>query len=381
MSTASLSVGFIPLIDAAPLILSHALGFAEEERLSLDLQRASSWSMLRDMLSFGQVAAAHMLSAVPVATALGIGGGATTLEALQVLSVNGTVIGVSRQLAARMRQAGHGFDFADAKAAGEALIATAGDGVRIGVPFPFSMHAELLYFWLGALGFRAPQGIAVKTVPPPQMAQALATGEIDAFCVGEPWGSVAVAADVAELLLPGSAIWSFAPEKVLAVRQGWAEQEAETAARLMRAVWRAGRWLSEPGNRGTASEILSRAAYVDVAPEVLERALAGELVIDPGGREVRAAQFLEFHAGHAGFPWPGQAAWIGAQMAGRLGLDRDAAIRAARTVFRSDLYRRNLGSLCPDLPPLGDRDDRVEPPDAPPNRFFDGSKFDVAPEI
>lgn len=382
MSQAPLSVGFVPLLDAAPVIIAHELGFAEEERLALQLYRAPSWSMLRDMLSFGRVEAAHMLAAVPVATALGLGGGAAAIDALQVLSVNGTVIGVSRALAGRLRDAGHVFDLADAAAAGRALIAAAGQGLRIGVPFPFSMHAELLYYWLGALGFRAQQGIAVRTVPPPQMATALATGEIDAFCVGEPWGSVAVARGAGELLLPGSAIWSFAPEKVLAVRRDWAERDPETASRLMRALWRAGRWLADPGNRLTASELLARPDYVDVAPEVLDRALAGELIVAPDAAETRVPHFIEFHAGLATFPWRSQAAWIGAQLSARLGLDRTASVEAARAVFRSDLYRRNLGPIGARLPATSDRVEggRDAGADDPlPNRFFDGANFDPTP--
>ena len=56
----------------------------------------------------------------------------------------------------------------------------------------FSMHAELLYYWLSALGLPAPQSVDIRTVPPPLMADAIESGEIDAFCVGEPWGSQAV---------------------------------------------------------------------------------------------------------------------------------------------------------------------------------------------
>ncbi|HEX9859366.1 MAG TPA: ABC transporter substrate-binding protein, partial [Paracoccaceae bacterium] len=148
MTLAVLNAGYIPLLDAAPLIVARDLGFAEEERLALRLTPAPSWSTLRDMLVFGQIEAAHMLAPVPVAMALGLGGVATRVDAVQVLSVGGTVIGVSRALAARMRGAGHGFDFADAGSAGRALIAATGGRLRIGVPFPFSMQAELMYFWL-----------------------------------------------------------------------------------------------------------------------------------------------------------------------------------------------------------------------------------------
>lgn len=350
MRATTLSVGFIPLVDAAPLILAHEMGYAAEEGIALDLRRSPSWSSLRDMLSFGRVDAAHMLSPVPVAAALGLGGGGAALSAVSVLSVNGNVIGVSNDLAARLRDTGHDFGFASARSAGEALIKAARQPLRIGVPFPFSMHAELLYYWLSALGLPAPQSVNIRTVPPPLMADAIDAGEIDAFCVGEPWGSQAVENGVGQLLLPGSAIWSFAPEKVLAVRSDWAEAEDALLGRLIRAVWRAGRWLAEPDSRTLAAEILSRPDYLDLSAEIIDRSLSGRLVITPYGDERSVSRFVEFHDCAATFPWRSQAEWIGLQLAARTGLDRSTAARAARSVFRTDLYRAALSQTSAELP-------------------------------
>ena len=141
-----------------------------------------------------------------------------------------------------------------AKAAGDALAKAADDTLIFGVPFPFSMHVELLRYWIAGTKLASKQ-VEIRTVPPPLMAQALAGGEIDAFCVGEPWGSFAVDDSVGALLLPGKAIWTCAPEKVLAVRNDWAETEPHLLGSLMRTVWRAGRWLSNTDSRTTESYI------------------------------------------------------------------------------------------------------------------------------
>jgi ABC-type nitrate/sulfonate/bicarbonate transport system substrate-binding protein len=382
-----LSVGFIPLVDAAPLIVAQEMGFAAEEGIVLELRRAPSWSSLRDMLSFGQVDAAHMLSAVPVASALGLGGARAKLSAVSVLSINGTVIGVSNALAQQMRGLGHTFDFQDVYAAGNALIAASGARLRIGVPFPFSMHAELLYYWLSALGLPAPQGVEIKTVPPSLMAQAIKAGEIDAFCVGEPWGSIAVENGVGELLLPGSAIWSFAPEKVLAVRSDWAEQESALMGRLIRSVYRAGRWLADPSSRILRSELLARPEYLNMSAEILDRSFEGRLVISKAGDERFVSQFMEFHKGAACFPWRSQAEWIGGQLAGRLGLERPAALAAAGSIFRADLCRAALAGTSAKLPAASLKvEGAIQVPTAmasesdqiilQPNRFFDGRVFE-----
>ncbi len=345
-----LSAGFIPLVDAAPLIVAQEMGFAAEEGLTLELTRAPSWSSLRDMLSFGQVDAAHMLSPVPVAAALGLGGSGAPLSAISILSANGNVIGVSNALAARLRDLGHDFAFDDADSAGRALVQAAEPQLRLGVPFPFSMHAELLYYWLSAMGLPAPQNVVIKTVPPPLMADAIEAGEVDAFCVGEPWGSIAVENKVGSLLLPCNAIWAFAPEKVLAVRSDWAAAQQARAGQLVRALWRAGRWLAQPGSRVLTAELLSRPEYLNLPAEIVDRSLSGSFTISSRGEQRDAPGFVEFHAGAANFPWRSQAQWIAMQMATRLGLDRKAAVIAGGQVFRSDLYRAAMRETGADLP-------------------------------
>ena len=154
--TVALRLGFVPLVDAAPLIVAEAMGFAEEEGLALDLVAAPSWSTLRDLLAVGHVAAAQMLAPVPVALALGLGGTAR-FEVLSVLNLNGNAVGVSTAVAARMQ--GHDFMLSDARAAGLALLEAAGQGLRIGVPFAFSMHNELVRYWLEGLGHGLPKGL------------------------------------------------------------------------------------------------------------------------------------------------------------------------------------------------------------------------------
>ncbi|WP_170464690.1 ABC transporter substrate-binding protein [Ruegeria arenilitoris] len=349
MRTVTLPVAYMPLVDAAPLIVAREMGFDHAEGISLDLRPAPSWSSLRDMLAFGHVDAAHLLSPVPVAMALGLGGIATPLSAVSVLSLNGNVIGVGTKLAGRLADMGYEFDFSDAQAAGAALAQAAGEVLVFGVPFPFSMHVELLRYWVAGTGL-ASKKVEIRTVPPPLMAQALASGEIDAFCVGEPWGSFSVDDNVGALLLPGRAIWTCAPEKVLAVRNDWAETEPHLLGSLMRAVWRAGRWLSNPDSRTTASEMLSRKTYLNVSPELIDRALMGAFTISARGEQRQVDGFVEFFEGAATFPWRSQAKWVAHQLAKRNGLDPATAERQAAKVFRSDLYRRELQGLGVETP-------------------------------
>ncbi|MEL6980116.1 MAG: CmpA/NrtA family ABC transporter substrate-binding protein [Pseudomonadota bacterium] len=387
MSLSAIECGFIPLVDSAPLVVARELGFAAEEGLDLRLHKERSWSALRDKLAFGRLDAAHMLAPAPVAMSMGLGGMPMRIDALSVLSINGDVVCVSPELASKMRDNGLPPDLLAAEGIGRSLIAAAPRPLKIGVPFPFSMHAELLYYWFGALGLAAPQELVVRTVPPPLMGEAMAAGEIDAFCVGEPWGSVAVSKGVAELVMPACAIWAFAPEKVLAVRHDWVGERPDAAEALMRAVWRAGRWLAEPGNAMTAAEFLSRAAYLDIGSYAIERTLAGRVVVSESGEERAAPRLIAFFDGAATFPWRSQAVWIATRLAERNGLDRAEAARAGRSCFRSDLYRAHLGPIGADLPMSSEKlegslTERTRVASSTgemmlgPDRFFDGRVFD-----
>jgi NitT/TauT family transport system ATP-binding protein len=373
-------VGYLPLLDAAPLIIAAEMGFAAEEGIELAVGRETSWAALRDRLLWGRYEAAHMLAPVVVAQTAGAGVGDAGLDALLVLSVNGAVVGAAPGLAGEVAAAGG--DFLDAARTGAALARAAGGRrLRFGVPFPLSMHAALVERWLAASG----PGVELVTVPPMRMAEAAAAGAVDAFCVGEPWGSVAVERGAARLLLPGAAIWQFAPDKVLAMPRARVEAAPEEAGALMRVVWRAARWLGDPAHAMAAAEIVGR--HLDVAPEILERVLSGRLAVDGRGSEVRVPRAIEFFAGAASFPWRSQGLWIAEALAASTGADRGRLRAAARAAFRADLFRRFLGEAGADLPGASEKlegamSDRTAVASTlgrlllGPDRFFDGRVFD-----
>lgn len=384
----TLRLGYVPLIDAAPLVIAHELGFAAEEGLIFDLHRLGAWAQARDMLGAGLIDAAQMLAPMPVAQALGLGPALPAMDLVMFLSHGGQAVAVNRALEARLRDASHGFDFRDARAAGLALRGAVTGRLRVGVPFPFSTQSELVRHWLPACGF-ASADLDLITVPPPMMADAVARGDVDAFCVGEPWASVAVDRGVAALLLPGTAIWAAPPEKGLVLLRGFAETRPEKTGALMRAVWRAGRWLDDPDHRGTAAEILSRPPYLNLPPELAERSLTGRMTISSSGELRDTPGFVAFNAGGASFPWKSLAALFASRIAARRGLDGQAAMARAMEHFRTDLYRQHLrpagaplpgasqrveGALAEDRTVAAERGGMILRADA----FFDGFTFDPA---
>lgn len=387
MSRRRVEIGFLPLVDAAPLIVAREMGFAAEEGLDLALVREPSWSNIRDKVALGLYPAAHMLAPMPLAMSLGAGAMQAEVIAPFVLNVGGDTIGVSNALAEAM-----GIDlvaqFGAARAIGLALLRAAERRpIAIGAPFPHSMHVELVRYWLEGCGGEPDRDVTLHTAPPPLMADALAAGEIDAFCVGEPWGSMAVERGAARLALPTTAIWARAPEKALGVRRDWAEAEPQTLAALLRALFRAGRWLGRPSNLSIAAEVLARAEYLGVASMLIERGLTGALSVDGAGAIRRVPRFIGFAGVETSFPWRSQAQWIAARAARRWGLDPAAAHAAAANCFRPDLYRAAIGPLGADLPGASSKvegalESRIGVASAQgalflgPDRFFDGRTYD-----
>ncbi|WP_299365396.1 ABC transporter substrate-binding protein [uncultured Paracoccus sp.] len=388
MSLRRLRLGYLPLLDASPLIVAAELGFAREEGLELDLVRLRSWAQSRDMLGAGLIDAAHMLVPMPVGQALGLGPPQPDVDLVMFLAQGGQVFAVNTTLEARLRVEGHGFDLTDAWAAGQALRRVVTGRLRVGVPFRFSTQLELTEHWLSACGFE-PDSLALLTTPPPMMADALVAGEIDAFCVGEPWGSVAADRGVAALLLAGTAIWAAPPEKGLTVRRDFAEERPDETGALMRAVARAGRWLDAEDHRGTAVELIVHPDYLDLPWDLIEPGMTGELSVSGRGERRSLPGFLTFHAGAASFPWKSIAALFAVRMARLHGLDPQLAMARAMGHFRTDLYRQHLRPAGIPLPGASMRvegtldEDRTVPAEKGQmilraDRFFDGFTFDPA---
>lgn len=348
MSLATLRLGYVPLTDAAPLIVAQELGFAAEEGLAFNLIRVPSWAQCRDMLGTGGIDAAHMLVPLPIAQALGLGPAYPRFDLTMVLSVGGQAIAVSAALAEAMRARGHDFFLDDPFVARAGLAGVVNGPLRVGVPYPFSTQAELVRRWLDGTVLAAQ--MTIHTVPPPLMADAMAAGEVDAFCVGEPWASYAVETGVGALLLAGRAIWASPPEKGLVLTRQFAESRPDETGRMMRAVWRACRWLDCHDNRGTAAEILARPEYLNLPPELTERGLIGRLHASAAGEVRHYPNFIGFHDGAVNFPWRSLAALLAQRIARLNGLDPAWAMEQAAACFRTDLYREHLRGAGADLP-------------------------------
>jgi len=348
--TTPLHIGFIPLVDAAALIVAVDKGFCAEEGLDVALVREVSWSNVRDKLNIGLFDAAHLLAPVAIASSLGLGHVKVPITAPFNLGINGNAITVSPTLhAAIMAEIdGHPFDpMVTARALARVVAKRRRAGAEpltFGMTFPFSTHNYQLRFWMAAGGVDPDEDVHLVVLPPPYMVDSISNGHVDAFCVGAPWNSIAVDHGVGHILHFVSDILVRAAEKVLAIRQSWAEKNPAVVAALVRANTRAAEFIEEPANRAEAARILAQPDRIGVGADVIQRTLDGRLKISPDGAIRESARYLLVGREAATRPDPVQAAWLYAQMArwGQTAVSAEA-LRTAMGVFRPDLYDEALG--------------------------------------
>lgn len=206
---AHLRLGFVALSDAAPLIVAQRLNLGERHGLTLELSRQPSWAAVRDKLLSGELDAAHALYGLVCGLQLGIGGPQADMAALVVLNRNGQAISLSRGLADAYRAGGSVRD----------AFATLGRKPLLAQTFPTGTHAMWLNHWLASHDVDPLRDVRSVVIPPPEMVAALAGGELDGFCAGEPWHAVAEACGAGRTVAVTSEIWPDHPEKVLAARR------------------------------------------------------------------------------------------------------------------------------------------------------------------
>lgn len=384
-------IGFIPLVDCAlPVVAAHK-NFAAREGLRLELVRESSWANIRDRVVLGHFDAAHMLAPMPIAASLKIGHLTVPMAAPLALGLGGNAITVSTGLWRAMGRA----PGAPPQETAAALAAVVAVRARAGQPpltfamvYPFSCHNYELRYWLASAGIHPDRDVRLVVVPPPLMGDALNAGQIDGFCVGEPWNSLAVAAGTGVIAATKAELWRHSPEKVLGLSAAWAERHPDRVAALIRALTAAAAWADDPAHHDELAELLADPAHVGAPAAVIAGALSGRLPLVPGGAAVRIPDFLVFSRSAATFPWASHALWFYSQMVrwGQTPLSAEG-IAIARRTYRPDLYRAALKGTALALPSASMKVegalDRPTPVASStgtlvlgPDGFFDGRRFD-----
>lgn len=340
----ALRIGFLPLTDCAVLVAALERGFFEKHGLQVTLHREVSWANIRDRVAFGELDAAHMLAPMPLAATLGIDGLGIPMQAAFSLGLNGSAITLASSLMQAIREhfpqelcttpmRAHGLK--------RLLSAQTPRKLVFGCVYPFSQHHYLLQAWLQDAGLVLGQDVEIRVIPPQQMVESLAQGQIDGYCAGEPWNQQAVSRGIGHVAVTSYDLWNNGPEKVLGVTQAWAEANPKTHQALLCALLEAAQWLDNAHNRLRIAELLARPEYLDVPLSLVQPPLLGRYRYAPDEPERLLPDFNVFTRYAANFPWHSHGTYFLAQMhaTGQLPtLPADPATLLVK-VYRTDLYR------------------------------------------
>ncbi len=358
-----LRFGIIALTDCSPLVVAHEKGFFRKHGINSTISKGASWAAIRDSLSNGDIQATHMLLGMPLASTMGLlGSPRRPMVVPWLLNRNGQSITLKAALKGRIRS--------DPKPLRALAEAARRDGrpMTFAMTFPPGTHAMWMRFWLAAGGVHPDRDVSLITIPPPQMVANMKVGKMDGFCVGEPWNARAAADGIGFTALNTQDIWRDHPEKVCAFLADFADKHPKTVKSVLRALHEASLWLDVVENRPEQARIVSRATYINCAPETILGRLQGRYDFGDG-RVKQDPAYMIFSRRNCNYPQPKYAMWWLTQFR-RWGMVSGTPDYAgvARQVMRPDLYEAAMREIGYQH---AGRDDK-------PETLFDGRTFDPA---
>jgi nitrate/nitrite transport system substrate-binding protein len=326
-------IGFIPLTDCASVVMASVLKFDEKYGIKIIPTKESSWAGVRDKLVSGELDAAHVLYGLIYGVHLGNGGPRKDMAVLMTLNHNGQAITLSKKIADK------------GAVDGASLVKLMGTEKReytFAQTFPTGTHAMWLYYWLAAAGINPFKDVKVITVPPPQMVANMRIGNMDGYCVGEPWNHRAIADGIGMTAVTTQDIWKDHPEKVLGCTDEFTKKFPNTARAMTAAILDAGRWIDASlSNRMKMAEVVANTAYVNTSVDVINQRILGRYQNGLGRSWDDPNHMKFFNDGAVNFPYLSDGMWFLTQHKrwGLMKSDPDY-LAVAKQINKIDLYKQ-----------------------------------------
>ena len=374
--TNAVKLGYIALTDAAPLIIAKEKGlFAKYGMAEVAVEKQASWAATRDNLVLGGtnngIDGAHILTPMPYL----ISTGKVTQNNVPVpmfilarLNLDSQAISVAQEY----KDSKVGLDSSPLKAIFEKKKAE-GKEVKVAMTFPGGTHDMWIRYWLAAGGIDPDKDVSTIVVPPPQMVANMKVGNMDAFCVGEPWNEQLVNQGIGFTACTTGEIWKKHPEKALSLRADWVEKNPKATVALLAAVLDAQKWCDDMANKDEMATILGRRQWFNVPPADVLGRLKGDINYG-NGRVVNGTDlYMKFWKDNASFPYKSHDAWFIAENIRWGKFDPTTDINAlVGKVNRTDIWRdaaKMAGAAATEIPASDSRGKET---------MFDGKVFDPA---
>ncbi|MBX9959130.1 MAG: ABC transporter substrate-binding protein [Burkholderiaceae bacterium] len=336
-------IGFIPLTDCASVVMASVLGIDQKYGVKIIPTKEASWAGVRDKLVNGELDMAHVLYGLIYGVHLGVSGPKKDMAVLMNLNHNGQAITLSKKLADKGAVNGEGL----AK-----LMASEKRDYTFAQTFPTGTHAMWLYYWLAANGIHPMKDAKVITVPPPQMVANMRVGNMDGFCVGEPWNHRAIMDGIGITATTTQAIWKDHPEKVLGTTSDFVQKYPNTARAVTAAIIEAGKWIDAGlQNKLKMAETVADKSYVNTSVDAINQRILGRYQ-DGLGKTWDDPDHMKFYnEGAVNFPYLSDGMWFLTQHK-RWGLLKEHPdyVAVARQINRIDLYKQAATAAKAPLP-------------------------------
>ena len=326
-------IGFIPLTDCASVVMASVLGIDKKYGVKIIPTKEASWAGVRDKLVNGELDFAHVLYGLIYGVHLGTSGPKKDMAVLMTLNQNGQAITLSKKLSDK--------GAVDAASLAK-LMSTDKREYTFAQTFPTGTHAMWLYYWLASVGINPLKDAKVITVPPPQMVANMRVGNMDGYCVGEPWGHRAIADGIGITATTTQDIWPDHPEKVLGTTAEFAKKYPNTARAVTAAILEAGKWIDAGlQNKMKMAEIIADKAYVNTSVDVINQRILGRYQNGLGKTWDDKNHMKFFADGNANFPFLSDGMWFLTQHK-RWGLLKDHPdyLNVAKQINHIDIYKQ-----------------------------------------
>jgi bicarbonate transport system substrate-binding protein len=382
LETGTISLGFVPILEAAPLVIGVEKGFFAKHGLDVKLAKQSSWSAARDNVVLGSAGG-------------GIEGGQWQLPMPQMISEGAITNGkkVPMVVLAMLMSQGNGIAAANTVKDGNLSLdlrssspgffqrfsQKEGRKFRASYSFPRANQDLWVRYWLAANGVNPNKDVELLTVPAPETLQGMRNGTMEAFSTGDPWPSRIEKQDLGYLAATTAQIWKVHPEEYLALRSDWVDKHPKATVALLKGLIEAQMWLDKPENKAEAAEILSTRKWFNVPADLLEQSLKGQYKLGAKAASVNDPKmgplYWSSDRGVISYPYKSLTLWFlieSLRWKFYPGVvDTVAEARALNErVVRDDLWLRaakELGLPAKDIPTSSTRGKEV---------FFDGTVYD-----
>lgn len=335
-------IGFIPLTDCAPVVVAAEMGFDKKYGIKITPSKEASWAAIRDKTVNGELHASHVLYGLIYGVQMGIGGQQKDMSILMTLNHNGQGITLSNQLKDKGVKDGKSL---------KRVMENENRDFTFAQTFPTGTHAMWLNYWLAANGINPVKDVKNIVVPPPQMVANMRIGNMDGYCVGEPWNARAIYDKLGYTVATTQDIWTDHPEKVIGTTADFVAKNPNTARAIIMAILDASKYIDATANRAKVAELISTKSYVNAPKDVILGRFLGEY--DNGiGKKWKDPNYMKFYNdGAVPFPYLSDGMWFMTQHKrwGMLKSDPDY-LAVAKKVNQIELYKQAASQVGASIP-------------------------------